>query len=63
LARFERHEELIAPRFDEPIVSENATLLRAMVRSRIFTEDQELELFAYSLSQAGSEYYRGMLGL
>jgi hypothetical protein len=58
-ANFERHEELTADRFDEPIVAEDATLLRATVRSRIFKEDQELQVFTSGLSQVGRENHRG----
>jgi hypothetical protein len=63
LASFARHEELIAPRSDKPIVSENAASLTAKAQSRIFKVDRELQLLAYSLSQAVREYCREMPGL
>jgi hypothetical protein len=37
--------------------------LRALFQSQIFRKDRELGLFAYSLSQAGREYYKRVLGL
>jgi hypothetical protein len=46
LASFERHEELIARTYDQPIVSESANFLIAMAQSRPFKEDREPQLFA-----------------
>jgi hypothetical protein len=53
LESFERHDELIARRFDGSAASENAAVLRAMEQSRRFKEDQELRPFASILSQVG----------
>jgi Xaa-Pro aminopeptidase len=63
LVSFERHEEIISRRFDEPIAFENAILSRAMAQTRLFKEDRELQLFPYGLSQTGKGYHRGMLAL
>jgi hypothetical protein len=63
LARFERHEEPIARKYDESIVSENGIFLRVMVDCRRFNEDQELQPFAFSLPKLTESITRGIFGL